>query len=77
LEQFLSDQLGISIYAILQKGINKRLEAFASEAPDLLPLTFVWIPEFKENFLMFNFEKLKEQYELTGKWAKSHDPAGY
>jgi predicted acylesterase/phospholipase RssA len=68
------DELGISLDAILQKGIDNKLEAFASQAPDLLPLTYIWIPEFKENFLLFNFEKLKEQYELTSKWARSHDP---
>jgi predicted acylesterase/phospholipase RssA len=68
------DQLGISLDAILQKGINRRLKAFASQAPDLLPLTSVWIPEFEENFLLFNFENLKEQYELTSQWARSHDP---
>jgi predicted acylesterase/phospholipase RssA len=68
------DQLGISLDAILQKGINKRLEAFATQAPDLIPLTFVWIPEFHENFLLFNFDKLREQYELTSQWAISHDP---
>jgi hypothetical protein len=68
------DKLGISLDNILQKGIIKRLEAYAAEAPESIPLSYVWIPDFKEDFLMFNFENLKEQYILTTQWAKNHDP---
>jgi len=70
----LFDKLGISMDAILSKGIIKRLEAYASDAPDLVPLTYVWIPKFNADFLLFNFDNLKEQYILTSQWAKSHDP---
>ena len=70
----LLDRMGISLDNILKKGIIKRLKAYAEEAPELVPLTYVWIPDFPENFLMFNFDKLQEQYVLTTKWAKTHDP---
>jgi hypothetical protein len=70
----LFDGLGISLDAILERGILKRLEAYASEAPELIPLTYVWIPDFKADFLLFNFDNLKEQYILTSQWAKTHDP---
>jgi predicted acylesterase/phospholipase RssA len=70
----LFDTLGISLDAILQRGMIKRLEAYASEAPELIPLTYVWIPDFKADFLLFNFDDLKEQYVLTSQWAKTHDP---
>jgi predicted acylesterase/phospholipase RssA len=68
------DKMGISIDNILKKGIIKRLEAYASEAPDLVSRSYVWIPDFQADFLMFNFGKLKEQYELTTLWAKTHAP---
>ena len=68
------DKLGISLDAILKKGMMKKLKDYAIEAPDLLARTYVWIPDFKANFLLFNFENLKEQYELTSQWAKSHNP---
>jgi hypothetical protein len=68
------DRLGISLDAILYRGLIKRLEAYTSEAPELVPLTYVWIPEFKEDFLLFNFDNLREQYVLTSRWAKMHDP---
>jgi predicted acylesterase/phospholipase RssA len=70
----LFDNLGISLDAILERGLIKRLEAFATEAPELVPLTDVWIPDFQADFLMFNFDHLKEQYELTSQWAKTHNP---
>jgi hypothetical protein len=68
------DKLGISLDNILKKGLIKRLEAFADQAPDLINRSYVWIPDFTQDFLMFSFSNLREQYELTTKWAKTHDP---
>lgn len=70
----LFDKLGISIDNVLEKGIIKRLIVYTGEAPDLVPLTYVWVPEFQADFLLFNFDNLKEQYTLTSQWAKTHDP---
>jgi predicted acylesterase/phospholipase RssA len=58
------DKLGVSLDNILQKGIIKRLEAYAVEAPELILLSYVYIPAFKENFRLFDFEKLEDQYIL-------------
>jgi len=68
------DKLGISLDNILKNGIIKRLKAFSKEAPELVPLSYVWIPDFQCNFLMFSFSNLKDQYDLTSQWAKNHDP---
>lgn len=68
------DKLGISIDNILMKGIVRRLEAFADEAPEMVSRSYIFIPEFKERFLLFNFENFKEQYNLTAQWAKKNDP---
>lgn len=68
------DKLGISLDNILYKGFIKRLEAFANEAPDLIPRTYVWVPDFRADFLMFSFSNLKEQFELTAEWADTHEP---
>jgi len=68
------DRLGVSLDNILKKGMIKRLEAFAVEAPDLISHSYVYIPDFEKNFLMFNFENLKEQYTLTSNWAKANNP---
>jgi predicted acylesterase/phospholipase RssA len=68
------DKLGISLDNILKKGMIKRLVSFAEEAPEMICLTHIWMPDFEQSFLMFNFDNLKEQYALTSKWAKTHDP---
>jgi predicted acylesterase/phospholipase RssA len=68
------DKLGISLDNILKRGIYRRLEALAKEAPELVPLTYVWIPDFQKDFLMFSFSNLKEQYEITTQWANTHNP---
>lgn len=68
------DRLGISLDNILKKGMIKRLKAFSEEAPEMILISNVWVPEFDKNFLMFNFESLMEQYSLTSQWAKTHDP---
>lgn len=70
----LFDKLDISLDNILKKGLIKRLEDFATEAPELIPISYVWIPDFKANFLIFSFSNLEEQYETTSAWAKTHDP---
>ncbi len=68
------DRLGISFDAIMEKDLIKRLKAYAEEAPELVPRTYVWIPDFQKDFLLFNFDNLKEQYLTTTEWAKSHNP---
>jgi predicted acylesterase/phospholipase RssA len=68
------DKLDISLDNILKKGLIKRLEVYSTEAPELVPLSYVWIPDFQADFLLFSFNNLKEQYDLTSQWAKTHDP---
>lgn len=68
------DKIGVSLENILKKGIIRRLEAFEEEAPELRQRTYVWIPDFKEDFPFMNFDNLKQQYNLTLQWAKTHSP---
>jgi hypothetical protein len=68
------DRIGISMDNILNRGLLKRLEAFSKEAPELVERSYVYVPDYPADFLMFNFENLKQQYVLTSEWAKTHDP---
>ena len=68
------DDLGVSIDDIMKKGIIKRLKAMRAEAPGLVQRTFVWIPDFSKDFLMFNFDNLVEQYRITSDGAKHNNP---
>jgi predicted acylesterase/phospholipase RssA len=70
----LFDRMGVSMDNILRRGIIKRLTAYSMQHRDMLSRTYVWVPDFSENFLMFNFDKLQEQYSVTQKWARTHDP---
>ncbi len=68
------DQFNISYDYFLKNGIIKKIQSFSKEAPSMVPLTYVWIPDFKEDFPMFNFDNLKKQYEVTSRWAKKNNP---
>ena len=70
----LFDRQDINLDNILKKGILNRLESYAKEAPDLVSRTYVWLPDYDRSFLFFNFDSLKVQYEITSKWARTHDP---
>jgi len=68
------DKMGISLDEILYRGFIKAMEAFKKEAPDLIEHTFVYIPDFPENFLLLDFNDLGQQYDVTKKWAQNHQP---
>lgn len=70
----ICDKMGISIDNYLGKRIHKKIKAFSKQAPSLIPRTWVWIPELDSSYLLFDFNKLKDQYELTSEWAKTHPP---
>ena len=68
------DKMGISLDNILQKGMLKRLIAYSEEVPEMIFLSYIWMPDFKDDFLLFSFDNLKEQYNLTTEWAIKHNP---
>ena len=70
----LFDKLGISMDAYLKKGIDRRLKQFAKDAPELTSRSYVWIPKLDAEFLLFNFDSLKKQYDMTTEWAKTNEP---
>lgn len=70
----LLDKLGISLDEILFKGFVRGLKALEKEDPELAERTYVYFPAFDQNFLLLNFDNLKEQYDVTRKWALDHDP---
>lgn len=70
----LFDRQDINLDNILKKGILNRLKSYAKEAPDLVPRTYVWLPDYDHSFLFFDFDSLKVQYEATTEWAKTHNP---
>jgi hypothetical protein len=59
---------------IMRRMMLNRLETFAKEAPEMIMGSFVYVPDFEQDFLMFNFSNLKEQYMITKSWAMNNDP---
>ncbi|MCX6334082.1 MAG: patatin-like phospholipase family protein [Bacteroidia bacterium] len=68
------DRLGISLENILKKDIIRRLEDYEKEAPELCQRTYIWIPDFKKDFFLMNFNNLQDQYTTTQQWARTHNP---
>lgn len=68
------DKMGFSPEAISNKGFFKSLKELRKEAPSLADRTYIYVPDFKEDFLMFDFNTLNQQYEVTSQWAKTHSP---
>lgn len=68
------DRLGPAVDNFLRKHLINKLEAYAKEAPDMIYKSYVWIPDFEQDFLMFNFGGMEEQYAITKSWAQVNDP---
>ncbi len=68
------DKFGLTFDGLLRRKMVRGLEAYAKEAPDLIMISYVWVPDFDENFLMFNFNEMQKQYLLTKQWAANHEP---
>lgn len=55
-------------------GFWRRLEHLNKRYPELADKTWVFVPDYDYSFPMFDFNNLKEQYELTYQWAQSNSP---
>jgi hypothetical protein len=68
------DKLGVSPESISNRGFYKRLMELQEESPSLAERTYIYVPNFKEEFLMLDFNTLKSQYEVSASWAQTHSP---
>lgn len=68
------DKWGISLEEFLASAFVKDLKSLQKDAPGLAEKTLVYIPSFKENFLLMDFNDLKLQYETTSRWAAMNTP---
>jgi len=68
------DHFGFSLDELMQRGFLEGLEKYSKLLPQLVNNTYVYIPDFKQKFLLLDFNDLKEQYELTKSWALKNKP---
>lgn len=68
------DKFSNSFDNIFRRIMLNRLGAFAEQAPEMISSSYVWVPDFEQDYLMFNFSNLEEQYTITRTWARNNDP---
>ena len=68
------DKLGISLDGIMFRGFIKGLKALQKEDPDLAARTYVYVPDFQQDFMLLDFNNLKKQYDVAKEWALKNKP---
>ncbi len=70
----LLEKLGISLQRYSKESFINKLKELQLTNPDLASRTYVYIPDFNEDFPMLNFNTLKDQYLVTAAWAQQNQP---
>lgn len=70
----LSDKIEQKLENVAKNGFLRSMKTLQTEYPELAARTYVYIPDFQENFPLLDFGTLKEQYIVTSAWATSHKP---
>jgi predicted acylesterase/phospholipase RssA len=70
----LFDRLSLWIDNQAMNGFIKSMKKLQHDYPELAARTFVYIPDFEENFALLDFTNLKKQYTVTANWADSNKP---
>ena len=70
----LRDKLSFRIENLARNGFIKSMKELQREYPELAARTYVFIPDFPENFPLLDFNDLEHQYSVTAEWAKNHKP---
>jgi predicted acylesterase/phospholipase RssA len=70
----LFEKIGVRVENMAREGFLKQMKELQANYPELAEHTYVYIPDFEENFHILDFNQMKEQYEITTKWAKTHKP---
>jgi predicted acylesterase/phospholipase RssA len=68
------ENLGAFLQSYSQVSFIKKLMEFQQINPDLAARTYIYIPDFKENYTMLNFNTMEDQYRVTSEWAKRNQP---
>jgi len=70
----LFEKIGVRIENMAHEGFIRQMKALQTNYPELAEHTYIYIPDFEENFHILDFNQMKDQYEITAKWAKTHKP---
>jgi len=73
-ESRLSGKLGLWFEGMAKNGFLKSMKELQKNYPGLASRTYVYIPDFAENFPLLNFNNMQQQYLVTAAWASVHKP---
>jgi len=68
------DKLSLWIDNLAMNGFIKSMKELQQRYPELAAHTYVYIPDFQENFALLDFTNMQKQYSITASWAESHKP---
>jgi predicted acylesterase/phospholipase RssA len=70
----ISDKIVYRLENLAENSFIKSMKKLQENYPDLATRTFVYIPDFPENFPLLDFNNLKKQYDVAASWASTHKP---
>lgn len=70
----LSGKLSLRLENMARNGFIKSMKELQLNYPELADRTYVYIPDFAENFPLLDFSTLEKQYNVTTSWATKHTP---
>jgi len=68
------DKLSYWIDNLAMNGFIRSMKEIQKDYPELAARTYVFIPDFEENFALLDFSEMKHQYNVTATWAETHKP---
>lgn len=68
------DRLSLWIDNLAMNGFIKSMRELQLKYPELAARTYVYIPDFQENFALLDFTDMQKQYNVTFNWAETHMP---
>lgn len=70
----LREKLGASVEHFSMEGFIKKLILLKETDPQLAARTYVYVPDFEQDFPMLDFNNFRLQYKVSSAWAATHQP---
>ena len=67
-------KINLRIENMAKNGFIRSMKKLQHDFPELAARTYVYIPDFPDNFPLLDFNDLKGQYQLTADWVVTHKP---
>jgi len=70
----LREKLGTSVQHFSKENFIKKLIFLQVSDPELAARTYVYVPDFEQDFPLLDFNNFKFQYEVSSAWAAKNKP---